>query len=280
MTAGYVSVAVANLHRVADPHSEVVSQAKAGEAVSILEDVGGGWLRVTTVLDGYSGYVPRAQVVAGEWAHTALADPGAQGLAAVRNLRANVYEVPKIQGALVASLPMGVWLACGAPLETGWLPVLLPDGKRGYIQGGDLDLSGREWAWETPPQLRASLVRTAERFLGVPYLWGGTSSFGLDCSGFVQHLFALHGVALPRDANEQARAEATSRIPRDQLLPGDLIFFREYGHVGMAVSHFDFIHATVHLDPVVQKSRVDDPHWAGITDEMRRVAATRNIAPA
>jgi cell wall-associated NlpC family hydrolase len=162
-------------------------------------------------------------------------------------------------------------LACGLPSESGWLPAVLADGRSGYVQGGDLDLTGREWVWEGLPQLRGSLVQTARRFLGVPYLWGGTSAFGMDCSGFVQHVYGLHGLTLPRDADQQAACQGTVAVSRDEIVPGDLIFFGKHTHVGMAISHFEFIHATVHLDPVVQISRVDDPHWSERTDEIRRV---------
>lgn len=144
--------------------------------------------------------------------------------------------------------------------------------RRGFMQKGDLNPGGRaaEWAWHTLPELRAGLVATALRFLGVPYRWGGTSSFGIDCSGFVQLLYRLHGLYLPRDANQQAKYERMKPISRDELVPGDLLFFNDYGHVGMAISHHEFIHASTHDQPLVQISRVDEPHWTQVRCDVRR----------
>ncbi len=287
MEHGFVAANVANLHRNPDALSEVVTQAKMGEGFRVL-DAGADWLHVSLDYDAYEGYIEARQTRDGHWPAQEAAGgvsagsgegavtggtAGKPAVAAIRNLFANVYAGPKVQRPLLTVLPMGVRLpvlrrAEGA--EEGWLVAGLADGREGFVQAADLSIGGREWAWSTPAQLRQSLVRTARRFLGIPYRWGGATSFGLDCSGLVQYVYYLHGLPLPRDANQQAESERTRRITREELVPGDLIFFAKYSHVGMAISHHEFIHATTHLDPVVQISQVDDPHWLERTDEIRR----------
>lgn len=215
-------------------------------------------------------------------------DSPGPGIYTVKQLFANVYAGPSIKSRLLVTLPLGVPVLVDRPSRAGagWVAVELPGGLAGFMQARDLTPGRDEWSWQTPAELRASLVRTARRFLGLPYRWGGTSSFGLDCSGFVQLLYRLHGLFLPRDAHQQANylrqrsgAAPSGLCPpwpvrRADLLPGDLIFFNDYGHVGMAISHFEFIHATTQGEPVVQVSEVDDPYW-----QSRRTAIGRYPIP-
>lgn len=108
-------------------------------------------------------------------------------------------------------------------------------------------------------------IETARRFLGLPYLWGGTSVYGMDCSGFVHRIFEACGIRIPRDAHVQAAFGR--RIERDSLEPGDLVFFAyEQGkgrihHVGMYVGDDRFIHAPrTGLSIQVQSLSQDAPY--------------------
>jgi peptidoglycan DL-endopeptidase CwlO len=92
-------------------------------------------------------------------------------------------------------------------------------------------------------------VALARAELGVPYVWGGESPSGFDCSGLVQYVYGRLGVALPRVAADQYRAG--HHVPRSQLRPGDLVFFDHLGHVGLYVGGGRFIHAP-HTGTVVQ----------------------------
>ncbi len=93
------------------------------------------------------------------------------------------------------------------------------------------------------------MVLTAMNFLGVPYAWGGESAdTGFDCSGFTRYIFERSiGLMLPRRADEQANAEGLINIQRDELRPGDLVFFntlrRTFSHVGIYVGDGNFIHS-------------------------------------
>ena len=92
-------------------------------------------------------------------------------------------------------------------------------------------------------RLGKKIVNVAYKYKGVPYVWGGTSDNGMDCSGLVQHVFSKLGIHLPRTAAEQARLG--TYVPKDELKPGDLLFFRTYAsyisHVGIYIGHGKFI---------------------------------------
>jgi cell wall-associated NlpC family hydrolase len=102
-----------------------------------------------------------------------------------------------------------------------------------------------------PPPTHSSVVSIAEQYLGVPYRWGGASPSGFDCSGLVMYVFAQVGVSLPHSS--YAQYGMGSPVSRDQLQPGDLVFFDGLGHVGIYVGGGQFIHAP-HTGDVVRIS--------------------------
>ena len=120
-------------------------------------------------------------------------------------------------------------------------------------------------------RMAIALTRSALRFLGVPYSFGGTTTAGFDCSGFVQHVFAMLGISLPRTADAQYGAgHRAVGGPK----PGDLVFFDTYGgvsHVGIYLGKGKFVHASSSHGVMV--SRLSDSYWAA-----RYVGAKRLIA--
>jgi cell wall-associated NlpC family hydrolase len=104
-----------------------------------------------------------------------------------------------------------------------------------------------------PPATHSSVVAIAEHYLGVPYVWGGASPTGFDCSGLVMYVFAQVGVSLPHSSYSQYGMG--SPVSRDQLQPGDLVFFDGLGHVGIYVGGGSFIHAP-HTGDVVKISGI------------------------
>jgi cell wall-associated NlpC family hydrolase len=124
---------------------------------------------------------------------------------------------------------------------------------------------------ERTSKIARELTRSALRFLGAPYAFGGTTASGFDCSGFVQHVFALLGIGLPRTADAQydvgRPAVGGPRV-------GDLVFFDTYGgvsHVGIYLGRGKFVHASTSHGVIV--SRLSESYWAA-----RYVGAKRLIA--
>ena len=127
--------------------------------------------------------------------------------------------------------------------------VRLPDGTEAWVADRDVRISSTDEQELPLPATGPELVRTAQRFLGVPYLWGGSTPFGLDCSGFVQLAYKLNGVGLLRDANIQASDPRAIAVEKTDLATGDLVFFAggedksKITHVGMACGDGTFIHS-------------------------------------
>lgn len=122
-------------------------------------------------------------------------------------------------------------------------------------------------------KIAQQLTRSALRFLGVPYVFGGTSTSGFDCSGYVQHVFASLGISLPRTAD--AQYYAGSRI-NGQMKAGDLVFFQTYepgpSHVGIYLGNHNFVHASSHG---VMVSSLTDSYWAARYIGAKRLIASR-----
>lgn len=108
--------------------------------------------------------------------------------------------------------------------------------------------------------IRYTLARYALRYLGTPFVWGGATPSGFDCSGFVQHVFEQAGILLPRTADYQY---AAIRHMPEPLRPGDLVFFQTYApgasHVGIYLGGGEFIHSS---RPYVHISNLSDPYYA------------------
>jgi cell wall-associated NlpC family hydrolase len=111
-------------------------------------------------------------------------------------------------------------------------------------------------------QLAVTLTRNAMRFLGVPYVFGGTSSRGFDCSGYVQHVFAMLGYHIPRTAD--AQYDAGKRVTGAKMVPGDLVFFQTYeagaSHVGIYLGNDRFVHASSSHGVTV--SSLHESYWS------------------
>jgi hypothetical protein len=274
---------VINVHRDPDPLSEVVTQARLGDVADVTgrpkrapsalrrtsqrraHRTGGSWLHLRFRHDGYTGWAAADGFVPGDW------PPPSVPVVRTSSLFANLHAGPGVRTPLLFTAPLGAPLARTGDAVEGWLPVLVPGALPAFVQPGDVCNGASAWQWNTAADLNLGLVRQGRAMLGLPYRWGGTTPFGLDCSGFIQLLFRLHGVDLPRDAGDQLRDRRLTEIPREALAAGDLLFFRQGTHVGLAVSPDGFIHATTAGSPQVQVTAVDDPHWAALRDGYRRV---------
>jgi gamma-D-glutamyl-L-lysine dipeptidyl-peptidase len=262
-----VVVPVANMYWAATEDSDVVSQAIIGSNVVTLE-VRGNWARVRTA-DQYTGWM-----LGDALRKLRESDSyGSSGQAVeVESLFANLYrETDVTLHRPVVTVPFATRLevvAAGNGNNSGWLQVRLPDQRIAWIQSGDIN--------RDPQSLTiAQSIALARRFLGLPYLWGGRSSYGYDCSGFTQMLVRSRGITMPRDADLQVAWEGVEAVDRKDLRAGDLLFFgSEDGkvtHTAMYIGGGEIIHATTHDHPVVQISRLDDQPWTRILLACRRI---------
>ena len=198
------------------------TEAIFGEAVSVFDTAGGfSWVQLER--DGYVGYVP-ADVVSRE-----VVEPTHR----VSALATFVYPSPDIKAPPLMQLPMGARVA-----------ITSMDDRFGQLNtGGNIVL---RHVTEVSRYAR-DYVDVAERFIGTPYLWGGRTRYGLDCSGLVQTALDAAGISAPRDTDMQQSAIGTDvLIPADLdgLDRGDLVFWA--GHVGLMTDSIMLLHANAH----------------------------------
>ena len=262
---------VENMYSAPSPDKDVVSQALLGQVVGVLE-TRDGFARIETP-DHYTGWVAAGGVF--EYADAKAPRYAVRGtVAEVTSLMANLYRDADVTTARPkAQAPLGARLEVLRPAEDPqkrWVTVRLPSGEAAFVQSGDVRLVDAD-----APRGRGSegdLVATARRFAGVPYLWGGMSVQGVDCSGLTSRVYAVNGVLLLRDADMQFDDPRARSVERADLHPGDLVFFgqKKITHVGMYVGDGRFISATTHTRPDVHEESLDDPYWALLYRGARR----------
>ncbi len=265
-----VLVAVENMYSAADDSTEVVSQATLGQVVEVLE-TRDGFLRIRTP-DRYQGWIPRPALALDQAPSTPRRARG-DAVVEVTSLMANVYREADVTSARpLLQAPLASRLAVAADGPGGWWTVRLPSGQTGFLQKGD----ARPVDPKAPLRrgTPAEIVATARRFLGVPYLWGGMTARGIDCSGLASRVYHANGVELPRDADLQFADPKAAPVERRALRPGDLLFFgrdpTHISHVGIHLGGGRFISATTYRTPTVRIDRLGDPHWSSLYQGARR----------
>ncbi len=214
---------VVPLRRAPRPDAGLDTEALMGETVVVYDEDDEGWSWVQLDRDGYVGWMP---------SHGLLKTVPVAFTHRVTALRTFVYPAPSIKEPPLQWLSLGSRLAIRSMREVnGRMFAVTSEG--GVVVANHLAPLD---ATETDP------VAVAERFLGAPYLWGGRSSLGLDCSGLVQTAFEACGTLLPRDADLQEKA-AGSPVSLDPATwrRGDLLFWP--GHVAIVRDEASFIHA-------------------------------------
>jgi cell wall-associated NlpC family hydrolase len=216
------------------PDAPLATEALAGERVTIYEANAEGWAWGQLAADGYVGWLPG----------NALVEPGAPPTHKVTVLRTLVFPGPSIRLPPAQALPFGARLA-----------VARAHGRFAVTRSGayvpDIHLAPID-AYE------ADFVAVAERFVGAPYLWGGKTALGLDCSGLVQIALTACGIACPRDSDMQEAALGKPVVAAADLAGlrrGDLIFWN--GHVAImrdsaSLLHANAFHMAVVAEPVAE----------------------------
>ncbi|WP_151904778.1 C40 family peptidase [Brachybacterium ginsengisoli] len=203
---------------------ELESQAVLGSEV-IVDEIAGDWAHIVVTAQGtprdprgYPGWVPRIHLVADpEFAALAASSPTATVTALTSTLSGSPAGThPGIDVSFDTILP--VLGRTGRSVR-----VAVPGAAPAHLPVDDVVV--RELG-ETPPQPSAEdIIATGERFLGLRYLWAGVSAYGFDCSGYTYTLFHHHGITIDRDAGDQMRHSDLEPVEREDLQPGDLVFF-------------------------------------------------------
>ena len=162
--------------------------------------------------------------------------------------KANIRSYPSSRGRIYFTCPKDTYLAVlGTYAE--WYAVLMIDSSTAWVEKSKVSLLDYQVMGQsgTSGGAGSRFVQTALKYLGIPYVWGGYSFGGLDCSGFVKAVFASHGIGLPRVAREQANTGAS--VGWTQLQPGDRLYFACKGgaidHAGIYMGNGLFIHSSV-----------------------------------
>ncbi len=266
---GIVSVSVANMRPVPSVSAELINQALLGTVVRLLKWQDGYYY--VQNWDRYLGWLSSSFVTEVDSAAAAAWQAGSRVVC-----RANygvVRDAPAGSGTILVDLvPGAVLIRLGRSGD--WLQVGLPDGRQGYVRA---ELMRDEEGW--PPLAMEQVLATARDYLGVPYLWGGTSTKGFDCSGFTQTVYRMNKLTLPRDASQQVHLGQPVDLGDDfaHLAPGDLLFFgprpERITHVALYLGDKRYMHSSgqVHIASLDQADELYNDYRFSTLRTARRV---------
>jgi hypothetical protein len=232
MEFGICNLAIAPLRAEPAERSEQVSEVLFGEVFEVLEWQE-HWVKIVTAYDNYTGWIARLQfIMLGHMAYKNLTQH------TPRLTHRPVTQAWKKSDNSILYLPIGSSLA--------------------FLEGDHCRIGNDNLAIIGEIGESNNLLHTARLFLNAPYLWGGRTHFGIDCSGFTQAVFKLHDIKIDRDASQQAKqGRAVDSLANAQL--GDLAFFENKDaritHVGIMIDNKHIIHASgkVKIDSIDEK---------------------------
>lgn len=247
LVSGLINNSVANLRTKPKHSSELATQALLGTPVRVFTKQG-DWYLIQTP-NRYIAWVDSA----------ALVTVNQKELETYKQKRKIVftpvsgfsYAEPDINSQTISDLVMGAILPV-LDEKKEFYKVQYPDHRIAWVKKGEVEDFNTLVHKKTD---RQQLVKTAKRFLGFPYMWGGTSSKAVDCSGFTSTIYFMNGIVLQRDASQQVKygKEITTIYNSENLIPGDLLFFgrpasgslaERVTHVAMYIGNGEFIHAS------------------------------------
>ena len=223
----------------------VLSQLLLGERV-VVDEIHGAWVRVAATEQashrderGYPGWLHRTHLTT---------QPVADGEQLVVDATATAVRDAPFGDILFYGVTIGTRLVGTGRTYRGWSEALVPgQDEPAWVRSADVVPAPDGSA------TAEDVLEVAERLLDVPYVWGGLSAYGLDCSGLVHLAYRRHGFAVPRDAADQA--DATKQIAPEEASPGDLYFFARPGqtihHVGLVAGDKRLVHASQQAGRVV-----------------------------
>ncbi len=231
-----ISVAVAPVHKEATFTSEMITQGLMFESVGILE-VQNNWFNIK-MEDGYEGWIH----------HFYLSEPyiNSQSSLTITNRCTPVRAQRGRDDQILTLLSFGTTVPI-LEKTSGYCRIQLINGEEAFIPAQQ----------EILKQNRSDIIKLAIYLIGVPYLWGGKSSFGYDCSGFVQMVLKAVGISIPRDTGIQIKTDWLEEISITDTQPGDLVYFfadKQINHVAFTSGEGKIIHCSgeVKLESIIE----------------------------
>lgn len=260
---GTVTADVLNIRSEANTYCSVAGQVYSGDKVDITGRVGDFY---EIYHNGTTAYVYGEYVIPEVIANGSVSVD-------LLNIRAGAGTGFEVIGKLAYGDGVAI-----TDVDGEWYQITLGNGF-GYVHSGYIYTASSVSRRSSAPSRsglavsrnRTSLVEYSKNFLGTPYASGGASPAGFDCSGFTYYVYQQHGVTLPRTSSAQAGVGVS--VSRNELIPGDLVFFDTYGgisHVGIYVGGNSFIHSTVPGD-VVKISSLDSSYYSSRYVTARRI---------
>ena len=236
---GIVNVSVTPMREEPRHSSQMVDQAIMGNIVRLLKS-DNSWYLAQTHYD-YVGWINKSGLfVTNESGKNDWQEKADKSFTGLQNL---ILSEPDDNSLPISDIVLNN-VVISEPYDKNWSLIHLPDGREGYLKSKSL----RYFNTKSQNNIRSGdIISDAKRMMGTPYLWGGNSTKGNDCSGFTQTVFKANNIQIPRDARQQALI-GTPILPSQDwsnILPGDLLFFgREdkVTHVGISLGQKDFIH--------------------------------------
>jgi len=257
--SGVINLSVANIRSKPEHSAEMSTQSLLGTVVNVLKKKG-GWYLIQTP-DNYLGWVDDDGV-------ELMTEPEVQQWKdskkiIYKNIYGFAYSSPNENSQTVSDVVVGNIIKVIGE-ETDFFKVSFPDDRIAYIKKSEAE-DFNSWVNSVSPE-EENILNIAHKFMGVPYLWGGTSAKGLDCSGFTKTVYFINGLVLQRDASQQVHTGefVTEEVDFEKLQPCDLLFFgrretdstkERITHVAIYIGDSEFIHASGRvkinsLDPV------------------------------
>lgn len=241
----YIRKKITNMYENANKSTAVVSQAVYAEAIKIIQKEN-DWSMIQTP-DGYQGWIKTSHYISRSTPYPSSSSV----IGKVKNLWTHIFFEKSIKNsAPFITLPFGTEIEIDDlffDATDGWMEVRMLDDNIYWAQQNEFTINPKTLSLD-------EMLIQAKTFIGIPYLWSGKAAFGFDCSGFVQTLYLLMGIQLPRDSDLQADYIQCEKLDRSSLKKGDLVFFSEdrplkesneqnrVYHVGICLNKNTFIH--------------------------------------